>query len=57
MRRRVLYAMIWLVISVAAGAVGHWLFGLSIAVASAIALGALVVNGLVIAWEDRHHGL
>jgi hypothetical protein len=56
-KQRIFYAVIWLAISAAGGMVGSWLFGLSFFVGSALALGSLLVNGLIIEWEDRRDGM
>lgn len=51
--KRMLYTLIWLVISLLAGAVGNYLFNVNFWVASLIAGIALIVNGLIAEWEDR----
>ncbi len=51
--QRVLYTLIWLVISLLAGAVGNYLFKVNFWVASLIAGLALIANGLIAEWEDR----
>lgn len=48
--------MLWLIISLLAGALGSYLFNIKFWIASLIAGLALVVNGLIADWEDfRRH--
>lgn len=51
--KRALYMLTWLVISLLAGAVGHYFFKVNFWIASLIAGLALIVNGLIAEWEDR----
>ena len=51
--KRLHYTLIWLVISLLAGAAGNYLFNINFWVASLIAGMALIVNGLLAEWEDR----
>lgn len=51
--KRLVYTLIWLVISLLAGALGNYLFNVNFWVASLIAGAALIVNGLIAEWEDR----
>jgi hypothetical protein len=53
MRRKIIPAMIWAVISVSAGAAGSYFFKLKFWLTSLIAGMALIVNGLIVEWEDR----
>lgn len=51
--KRLFYTLIWLVISLAAGALGNYFFNVNFWVASLIAGLALIANGLIAEWEDR----
>lgn len=51
--KRLVSALIWLFISLAAGALGHYFFRVNFWVASLIAGLALLANGLLADWEDR----
>lgn len=51
--KRLFYTLIWLAISLLAGAAGNYLFNVNFWVASLIAGMALIVNGLIAEWEDR----
>jgi hypothetical protein len=51
--KRLLYTLIWLAVSLLAGAAGNYLFNVNFWVASLIAGMALIVNGLIAEWEDR----
>ena len=53
MMKRLVYTLIWLVISLLAGALGNYLFKVNFWVASLIAGVALIANGLIAEWEDR----
>ena len=52
MSTRLRYSLVWLAISLAAGAGGS-LLGVGFWTASVIAAAALAINGLVAEWEDR----
>ncbi len=47
---------IWLLIAALAGTAGHFLFNVGFWVGGALAIFSLVVNGLIIEWEDRQPG-
>jgi hypothetical protein len=47
------YTLIWLVISLLAGALGNYFFEVDFWIASLIAGLALIANGLIAEWEDR----
>ena len=51
--KRLVYTLIWLLISLLAGALGNYLFKVNFWVAALIAGLALIANGLVAEWEDR----
>lgn len=53
MMRRVMYTLIWLVISLLAGVAGSYFFNMNFWVTSLIAGLSLIVNGLIAEWEDR----
>jgi hypothetical protein len=53
--KRFVCTLIWLVISLLAGAVGDYLFKVNFWLASLIAGLALLANGLIAEWEDRRH--
>lgn len=55
MMRRASYALIWLAISLLAGAAGSYFLDVSFWAASLIAGVGLVANGLIAEWEDRQH--
>ncbi|HEX8535790.1 MAG TPA: hypothetical protein VF662_16645 [Allosphingosinicella sp.] len=48
--------MIWLTIVAVAGLIARYAFNASFWIGAAIAAFSLVVNGLVIEWEDRQKG-
>jgi hypothetical protein len=48
-----LYTLIWVVISLLAGAAGNYLFNVNFWVATLIAGFALIANGVIAEWEDR----
>jgi hypothetical protein len=56
MRDRFIGWLIWLGIAAVAGLLGHFIFDVSTWVGTGAALFSLVVNGLVIEWEDRQLG-
>ena len=56
MRERFVSLSILLVIAAVAGAVGHFAFSANFWVVAGLTLISLVVNGLVIEWEDRQPG-
>ena len=47
------YAVLWLAISGAAGAIASWAFGLSFWAVALIVGVSLLANGLIAAWEER----
>jgi hypothetical protein len=47
---------IWLVIAAIAGGVVHFVFGVSFWLGALLAVFSLIVNGLIIEWEDRKPG-
>lgn len=51
--RKIIPIMIWVAISLLAGAVGSYFFELSFWLSSLIAGMALIINGLIAEWEDR----
>ena len=52
--KRLKIALVWLVIALVVGVAGGFLFQLNFWVSSLVAGAALVVNGLIAEWEDRH---
>jgi hypothetical protein len=46
----------WLVIAAIAGGVAHFVFGVSFWLGALLAVFSLIVNGLIIEWEDRKPG-
>ncbi|MBV8115413.1 MAG: hypothetical protein JO142_17390 [Burkholderiales bacterium] len=50
--KRALYTVVWLAISLLAGAMGSYLFNINFWVASLIAGVALIANGLIAELED-----
>jgi hypothetical protein len=50
---RVKYPVVWLTISMLAGALGRYFFELEFWSATLIAGLALIANGLIATWEDR----
>jgi hypothetical protein len=51
--KKLLYFVIWLIVSLMAGVVGNYLFHVGFWIASLIAGIALIANGLIAEWEDR----
>lgn len=51
--RRIIYVLVWIIISLVAGAVGSHFFNLDFWLSSLIAGIALIINGLIAEWEDR----
>jgi general stress protein CsbA len=56
MVQRLRYPLIWLTIVAVAGLIARYAFNASFWIGAAIAAFSLVVNGLVIEWEDRQKG-
>ena len=56
MVQRLKYLMIWLAIVTLAGLIAGYAFDANFRVAAAIAAFSLILNALVIQWEDRQKG-
>jgi hypothetical protein len=56
MMQRLKYSLIWLAIIVVAGLIGRHVFDASFWAGAAIAAFSLIVNALIIEWEDRQPG-
>jgi uncharacterized protein YqfA (UPF0365 family) len=51
--RKIKHILIWVAISLLAGAVGSHFFNVEFWLSSLIAGVALIINGLIAEWEDR----
>ena len=56
MRISVRAIAIWLLIAGFAGGVAHFIFDVSFWIGASLAILSLIVNGLIIEWEDRQPG-
>ena len=55
-RLRIRSLAIWLLIAALAGGAGHFIFDANFWLGASLALLSVLVNGLVIEWEDRQPG-
>ena len=51
--KRLVYSLIWLVISLLFGVLGNYVFKVNFWVAAFIAALAMIANGVIAEWEDR----